>query len=77
MSDRVSDVRNLVGLLTEEDLKDMLSVAVNTLQAWRVQGTGPKFVKLGKSVFYRLSDVTEWIDQNVHSRTSTAQEPVA
>ncbi|MGO2327630.1 helix-turn-helix transcriptional regulator [Glutamicibacter arilaitensis] len=35
----------------------------------RYKGTGPKFVKAGKSVLYRVSDVNDWLDQQTRERT--------
>ena len=55
----------LIGLLSEDELAELISVKTQTLQAWRSQKTGPDFVKLGKAVFYRKSDVEEWIAANV------------
>lgn len=70
--DRAADLRIMVGLLTEDDMKAMLAVSDHTLQAWRMQGNGPKFVKLGKAVFYRICDVSEWINSNVKEKTTEA-----
>ena len=36
----------------------------------RQDGTGPKFVKVGRQVRYRLSDVLEWLEANTFSSTS-------
>jgi predicted DNA-binding transcriptional regulator AlpA len=69
MEERGDKLRNMVGLLTETDLETMLAVSEHTLQGWRVSGDGPKYVKLGRSVYYRVADVTEWINGNVHART--------
>jgi len=55
----------MIGLLSEDELATLIDVKSQTLQTWRVQKTGPDFVKLGKSVFYRKSDVEEWIAANV------------
>jgi Helix-turn-helix domain len=33
----------------------------NTLTAWRHQGRGPPFIKVGRKVFYRRSDVASWL----------------
>jgi hypothetical protein len=52
-------------LLTEADLATVLEVEARTVQAWRAEGRGPDFVKLGKSVFYRVADVRDWIDASV------------
>lgn len=32
-------------------------------------GGGPRYIKLGRKVFYRRSDVQAWIDSNVMERT--------
>lgn len=43
-----------------------------TDQSWaarRYKGTGPRYVKLGKSVFYREEDITRWVEENLHERT--------
>jgi hypothetical protein len=36
------------------------AVKVATLAKWRVQGTGPKFLKLGAKVIYPLDEVETW-----------------
>jgi hypothetical protein len=43
---------------------------VSTLAKWRVYGTGPVFVKIGKRVFYEESALDAFIDQG--RRTSTS-----
>lgn len=54
-----------LSILTEDDLARILEVEPRTIQAWRTEGRGPDYVKLGKSVFYRVADVRGWIDANV------------
>ena len=48
-------------LLTPKELADRWKVADNTLRKWRVNGTGPAYIKLGDSrnaeVRYRIEDV--------------------
>jgi len=58
-------LRGYVGLITPEELSKALNIAVQTLAGWRSAGTGPAYTKLGKSVFYRLADVQEWIKANI------------
>jgi len=41
-----------------------------TLQAWRVSGRGPRFVKLGRRVFYRASDLIRFIEANTFQSTA-------
>ncbi len=57
-------------LLTEHEAADLLRLKVKTLQARRVSGGGVPFVKMGRSVRYRRSDVLAFIA--AHIRTSTA-----
>ena len=57
-------------LMTEGETADYLSLSCRTLQAWRVRGCGPKFVKVGRSVRYQVSDVQEFLKGNVRHSTS-------
>ncbi len=57
-------------LLREKEVFQLLGIAESTGQQMRLKGVGPKFVKLGRMVRYRESDVREYI-QNLASRTST------
>jgi hypothetical protein len=59
-------VRHGMDLITEEELAVAIDVKVNTLQVWRSHGEGPDFVKLGKTVFYRMSDLRIWVQKNCH-----------
>ena len=43
----------------------MLEVTVETLREWRRLQQGPDFVKAGKSIMYRESDVMEWLKMNI------------
>lgn len=55
-------------LFTEEDLATLVGVTTNTLQTWRVAGTGPDYVKLGKAILYRYRDIERWIEESVVAR---------
>lgn len=39
------------------------------LAALRHKGGGPVYVKLGRKVYYRQSDIDAWIAANLHTRT--------
>ncbi len=41
-----------------------LGLSPRTLQCWRLQGTGPNYIKMGRSVRYSLSDCKEFIFKN-------------
>lgn len=62
-------------LLTTEDLAARLRVSRRTLEAWRLRGGGPRFVRTGGAVRYRESDVAQWIAASVRESTSAAGPP--
>jgi len=47
-------------LLTQRQCAEALALSERTLERFRVSGVGPKFVRCGKSIRYRLSDVEAW-----------------
>src|SRR5512133_3778948 len=48
-------------LLREKEVSEMLGVAIATLHAWRRVGKPPAFIRLGRAVRYRLSDLHQLI----------------
>ena len=61
-------------LLGESETAQLLSVSTRTLQAWRLRGGGPVFVRCGRAVRYRRRDLTAWMDANAVSSTSEVAE---
>lgn len=57
-------------LLNNDEAAEMLGISYRTLPVWRVQGRGPKFVKIGKLVRYERSVLQDWIEANTHANTS-------
>jgi predicted DNA-binding transcriptional regulator AlpA len=51
-------------LLTEVQAADFLCLSIRTLQAWRIKLAGPRFVRAGRAIRYRRSDLIAWIDAN-------------
>lgn len=49
---------------------DFLGISPRTLEGLRVRGGGPRFLKIGNSVRYRLASLEEFLRQ--HERTSTS-----
>ena len=48
-----------------------LSIGRSTLERKRIEGTGPKFRRLGsKSIVYAIVDLDAWASEQVHSSTS-------
>ena len=50
-----------------------LNVAVGTLQNWRYQGIGPKFIKHRRSIFYAVKDILEYKEANFRTFGSTTE----
>jgi predicted DNA-binding transcriptional regulator AlpA len=53
------------------EVADVLGIAPNTLEIWRIRGDGPKFVKCGRYVRYRRQDIEEYIERRT-ARSTTA-----
>jgi hypothetical protein len=51
----------LENLLTEAAYAALRGVSVRTIQRERALRSGPPFIKLGKSIFYRPESVDAWL----------------
>jgi excisionase family DNA binding protein len=56
--------------LTESEAALRLGLKVPTLRAWRHQGRGPTFVRLGRAVRYLAADIDEFLAANRHTSRS-------
>lgn len=45
-------------------------VSPRTLQRWRMEGTGPSFVRIGRLVRYRRADLDQWLNGCIRQSTS-------
>lgn len=61
-------------LMTPEQLADYLQVSVKKLANERYLGRGIRFVKIGKAVRYKRSDVEAFIAANMYTRTDIRDE---
>ena len=59
---------SLLPLLCEERAARFLSISKRTLQAWRVAGTGPLFIRMGRAIRYCQTDLVEWMNSKRCSR---------
>ncbi len=59
-----------VELLSAQQTAALLNLAPITLAKWRLQGTGPAFLKLGRRVAYRRVTIDEWLAAKVRRSTS-------
>lgn len=56
-------------LIAPEELAEYLGQSVQKIALMRINGTGPKFIRTGRVIRYRMSDVEAWLDQNTHEST--------
>ncbi len=49
-------------LLNENDVSRITGLSVASVRRWRLLRQGPKYLKLGAAVRYRLEDIRSWLD---------------
>ena len=59
-------------LLRENEVSTRLGLSVRTLQKWRLEGRGPRFVKLGNAVRYDPADLDLFVRDGARRSTSDA-----
>ena len=69
----VSELPPSLRFLIQKQLSELLGVSERTLERWRVEGRGPKFVRAGRRPLYRLSDVDAWAQDQTFGSTSEAK----
>ena len=62
-------------LLTPQEAAELLRSKDRTLERWRHAGGGPPFVKIGRRVVYRLSDLEAWLAQQRREHTGASVAP--
>lgn len=58
--------------INQMELAARWRISHRTLERWRWTGEGPKFLKVGGRVVYRLSDIEEYEQAMIRSSTSDA-----
>ena len=65
-------------LLSSAQTAQLIGVKAQTLRLWRLQGKGPRYIRLGDSpkarVGYSDSDILDWL--NARRFSSTSEESV-
>lgn len=59
-------------VLTNKEAARKLGISHRTLEDWRLTNRGPRFVKLGRLVRYRLDDLLDFMDRNSFMNTAQA-----
>ncbi|MDI1277297.1 helix-turn-helix domain-containing protein [Methylobacter sp.] len=58
--------------LTEAQLAERWNISRKTLQAWRLKGGGPEYVKIGSAIRYMMRAVNQYESVNTHDSTSSS-----
>ena len=66
--------------LTQVELAVRWRISPRTLERWRWAGEGPRFIKIGGRVVYRIADIEAFEQQQLRTRTDlpanlTIEEP--
>ena len=56
-------------LLSPEDLASYLAVPLATVYRWRTRREGPRGIRVGRHVRYRVDDVERWLDERREQRS--------
>jgi hypothetical protein len=64
----------LPALATPAEVAEYLHTTTASLAQDRYRGTGPRFIKRGRRVLYRWSDVVDWLDRNTFQRTDDPRQ---
>jgi predicted site-specific integrase-resolvase len=59
--------------LKTEEAAEFLQVKPATLEQWRWNGKGPKFIKMNRAVRYRKEDLQAFVEARVFASTTEAQ----
>jgi hypothetical protein len=57
-------------LMTTKEAAMEMGMKPGTLEVWRVYGKGPKYLKLGRLVKYRLADLESFLESSAKQSTS-------
>ena len=61
-------------LISAEDAANILNISPSTLAKMRLSGASPRYVKLGRRVAYRPSDLEAWVESQSYTSTAQYQE---
>ena len=59
-------------LIDTVQLAEYLGNEVNTCEGWRLKGIGPRYIKVGRLVRYRIENVDLWLESQTRNSTCDA-----
>jgi len=73
----IQTVATVPVLWSQQELAQYLGKSVKWCERSRLDGTGPRFMKVGRHVRYRVEDVMQWAEDHSFQSTSQASAAVA
>ena len=70
--DKQQKITSSSSFLTRTQAAEFLNLQRCTLESWAVKGGGPAFVKFGRAVRYRISDLENYIKNQTRQNTIEA-----
>ncbi|QGY40913.1 helix-turn-helix domain-containing protein [Pseudodesulfovibrio cashew] len=64
LEERLGSSPSHSGYLTTHEAAEFLSLSPQTLELWRHNSEGPRYVKLGRAVRYAVADLIEYMERN-------------
>ena len=59
-------------LIDTVQLAEYLGNEVNTCEGWRLKGIGPRYIKVGRLVRYRIENIDQWLESQTRNSTCKA-----
>lgn len=56
--------------LTPQEVADRYRTTTQVLSNWRVQGKGPRFIKMGRKILYPIGEVVAFEQARLRSNTA-------
>jgi len=72
----ITAVAIVAAALTTPEAAAYLCIKPTTLEQWRWNGKGPRFIKLGRSVRYRQAHLDDFLNSRVFTSTTEAEAAV-
>jgi hypothetical protein len=66
------DLYSLLNVAREESLAILFGVTLAGLRNSRAKGLGPKFIRVGREVYYPVGALREWFESHTIDPTTTA-----
>lgn len=56
--------------LTTKESAELLNLRPSTLEAWRCRGGGPRYVRMGSAIRYRMEDLETFVEASLEQNTA-------